>query len=192
VTFADPYCYPGTEVLRNKLDIRDPARLSVAEANVTVMALVKLGQRRIDGRYDLDHLRAFHRAIFENIYPWAGEIRTVSIAKSNLFALPEHIEPYLSGQLSRLRGENFLRNLERDIFTERLVYYFAEVNAVHPFREGNGRTQRAFFAQLAHDAGYRIHWDQLDSNRNNEASAASLNGDSSKLHLLMRGLIEAE
>jgi cell filamentation protein len=192
VTFADPYCYAGTEVLRNKLDIRDPARLSVAEANITALALIKLDQRRLDGQYDLDHLRAFHRAIFEEIYTWAGDIRTVRIAKSNLFALPEHIETYLSDELGRLPSENYLRNLERDAFVERMVYYLAEVNATHPFREGNGRTQRAFFAQLARDAGYRIRWDQLDPIRNNEASAASLNGDNSKLHSLMQDLIESE
>jgi cell filamentation protein len=192
VTFADPYVYPGTETLRNNLGIRDPGRLAVVEASITAVALTRLGQRRLDGLYDLGHLKAFHRAVFADIYPWAGEIRTVRIAKSALFALPEHIEPYLTGQLSRLAGENHLRNLRRDLFIERLTHYLAEVNAVHPFREGNGRTQRAFFGQVARDAGYEIRWDRLGPARNIEASVASLDGDNSKLHSLLRDLVESE
>jgi cell filamentation protein len=192
VTFADPYVYPGTETLRNNLGIRDPVRLAVAEASITAVSLTRLGQHHLDGSYNLDHLKAFHWAVFADLYPWAGEIRTVRIAKSALFALPEHIEPYLTGQLSRLAGENHLRNLERGLFIERLTDYLAEVNAVHPFREGNGRTQRSFFGQLARDAGYEIRWDRLDPARNIEASVASLNGDNSKLHSLLRDLVESE
>lgn len=151
----------------------------------------RLGQRRLDGSYDVSHLRAFHRAIFSDIYTWAGELRTVRIHKVGAsFGWPEHIDPYLTGQLSGLTSENYLHDLEQDRFTDRLAYYLAEVNAAHPFREGNGRTQRAFFGQLARDAGYEIRWDRLDPARNIEASAASLNGDNAKLRALMHELVE--
>ena len=65
----------------------------------------------------------------------------------------------------------------RAVFTERLTYYLGEVNAVHPFREGNGRAQRAFFEQLASDAGFILDWQHLDADRNVAASAAIVDGD---------------
>ena len=99
---ADPYVYPGTDVLRNKFNIRDADRLRVAEANVTGPKIAELGSRRLAGTYDLAHLQRFHREIFSGVYPWAGEIRSVYIAKSQLFAAPQNIGPYLRDQLDRL------------------------------------------------------------------------------------------
>lgn len=84
----DPYVYPGTDVLRNHFGIRDADRLSLVEASITTARLALLGHRSLPGRYDLDHLRAFHRAIFSDVYSWAGELRSVAIAKDQLFALP--------------------------------------------------------------------------------------------------------
>lgn len=188
---ADPYVYPGTDVLRNHLGIRDPAQLQAAEANSTGPRIALLRLRSLPGRYDLGHLQAFHRAIFSGIYPWAGEIRAVAIAKSHLFALPQHIGPYLGYQLAKLATEHHLRGLDQTRFIDRLTYYFAEVNAVHPFREGNGRTQRAFFSQLARAAGYKLAWERLDAEANIEAAIASLNGDNSKLAELLGYITEA-
>ena len=131
----DPYVYPGTDVLRNHFGIRDTDRLSVVEASITTARLAVLGHRSLPGRYDLDHLGAFHRAIFSDVYSWAGELRSVAIAKDQLFALPQHIEPYLRDQLGRLAAEDYLRTLARDGFIARTAHYLAEVNAVHPFRE---------------------------------------------------------
>src|SRR5271165_2985485 len=99
---ADPYVYPDTDILRNKFNIRDADQLRTAEANVTGPKLAALGNRRLAGNYDLRHLQRFHREIFSDIYPWAGEIRTIYIAKSQLFAAPQHIRPYLNEQLARL------------------------------------------------------------------------------------------
>ena len=110
---ADPYVYPGTDVLRNKFNIRDADRLRVVEANVTGPKIAKLGSRRLAGTYDLAHLQRFHREIFSGVYPWAGEIRSVYIAKSQLFAAPQNIRPYLRDQLDRLGAENHLRGLDQ-------------------------------------------------------------------------------
>lgn len=187
---SDPYVYPGTEILRNNFDIRDAARLEVVEANLTAVALAQLDAEGLPGGYDVAHLRAFHRVIFSDVYPWAGEIRTVQISRTVPFAPPENIEPYLSDRLRELAAETCLRGLPRGQFIVRLTHYLGEVNAVHPFREGNGRTQRAFFGQLARDAGYRIRWDRLDITRNIEASRASLSGRNLALRALLADLIE--
>ena len=185
----DPYVYPGSDVLRNKFNIRDADRLAVAEANSTGLRIAALRVRDAPGRYDLDHLRRFHREIFSGVYPWAGEIRTVAIAKTQMFALPQHIKPYLDDQFAQLAQEDHLQELSRDRFVERAAHYLGEVNAAHPFREGNGRTQRAFFGQLARDAGYDIEWGRLDPERNIEASVASLDGNDSKLRELLDDLV---
>jgi len=135
------------------------------------VTLAVLEDEPIPGRYDIAHLNAFHRRIFGDIYDWAGELRSVVIAKDDsVFALPEHIEPYLSGVLAQLAGERFLRGLDRDQFLDRFTDYHAELNAAHHFREGNGRTLRAFLGQLSHEAGYHLAWERLDPGRNAQAS----------------------
>ncbi len=149
----DPYIDPATGLLRNLLGIGDPHRLAEAEAGLTLAAIADLGVRILPGGYDLAHLQVFHREIFGDLYPWAGEIRTAGIAKTDPFCLPQHIESYSAAVFADLGNENFLRGLTRKVFLDRLTYYFAEVNAIHPFREGNGRAQRAFFHQLSRQAG---------------------------------------
>jgi cell filamentation protein len=129
----DPYVYPGSDVLINNLEIRDPRQLSVAEADITTVALATLAGEPLPGYYDIAHLQAVHRWIFGDLYPWAGELRTVTIAKdASLFALPEHIAPYLAGVLSDLANEDRLRGLQRADFVDRLAHYFAELKPFTP------------------------------------------------------------
>jgi cell filamentation protein len=101
---TDPYVYPGSDCLRNRLGIRDAKELECVEAERTSSILALLECSPIPGRYDVDHLKTFHRLVFGDIYDWAGELRTLAIAREqSLFALPEHIEPYqLRGVLARL------------------------------------------------------------------------------------------
>lgn len=186
---VDPYLDPATGVLRNRLGISDPAQLREAEAGLTLAALADLGTRTLPGGYDLPHLQAFHREIFADLYPWAGELRVVGIAKSDPFCLPQHIETYSADVFGGLAKELHLRGLTRDGFLGRVTHYFAEVNAIHPFREGNGRTQRAFFRQLSREAGWPIDWSRLDPNLNEAASKASLQGSNDALRHLLAGLL---
>lgn len=183
----DPYVDPESGVLRNRLGISDFERLREAEAGLTLAALADLGTRTLPGGYDLAHLRLFHREVFGDLYPWAGEIRVVGIAKSDPFCLPQHIETYSSDLFAALAKERHLRSLPRDEFLDRLTHYYAEVNAIHPFREGNGRAQRAFFHQLGREAGWPIDWSDLHPERNVAASMASLRGDNG----LLRALLDA-
>jgi cell filamentation protein len=186
---ADPYLDPATGLLRNVLGITDPARLREAEAGLTLAALQDLGLRTLAGGNDLPHLQAFHREIFGDLYPWAGEIRTVAIAKTDLFCLPQHIESYAGTVFGELADDKHLRGLPRERFVDRFTHYYAEINAVHPFREGNGRTQRAFFHQLAREAGWPVDWSDLDARTNVHASVASLRGDNRPLWTMLNGLI---
>jgi cell filamentation protein len=88
---VDPYLDPVSGVMRNLLGIADPGELGRVEAALSASRLVDLERRRLPGSYDVDHLRAFHRYILGDIYDWAGELRTVSIARGSVFCLPQHL-----------------------------------------------------------------------------------------------------
>jgi cell filamentation protein, protein adenylyltransferase len=185
----DPYADPVTGVLRNKLGLDTPEQLAAAEREITHAALILIRESPVRATYDLPHLCAIHRRIFDDIYEWAGQIRTVAIAQSSPFCLPQYIESSSASIFRALRGANFLQGLERGPFIERLTFYLGEVNAVHPFREGNGRTQRAFFEQLARDAGFTLNWQHLDAARNIEASAAIMRGDAEPMQKMLDTLV---
>lgn len=188
---GDPYVYPGTDVLRNTLDIRDSGALERIEANLTYLRSARLASQPIAGSYDLSHLQAFHRYLFGDLYDWAGELRTVVLAKTDLFCLPAHIESYAAEIFGKLAGEHHLSGLNRDAFIGRLAHYLGDVNALHPFRDGNGRAQRAFFAQLAADAGYRLDWALADPQRNTTASVAAMQGNEAPLRELLAEIVAA-
>jgi len=181
----DPYVYPDTDVLRNMRDIRDGDELEEFEAHLTFLRGLQLASDPIAGEYDLAHLQAFHRYLFAGLYEWAGELRTVVLAKTDLFCLPEHIESYGTEILGKLAEEDRLRGLDRELFIDRLAHYLGDVNALHPFRDGNGRAQRAFFAQLAAEAGYRLDWQLADPQRSTDASVAAMQGDEAPMRNLL-------
>src|ERR1700740_831618 len=105
----DPYVYPGTNVLRNLRDIRDREQLSTAEAIATTLRIAELERKPIAGRFDVQHLQAIHRYIFQDIYQWAGEFRTVNISKSgDPFAFKDHIISSLEKAFGELQRERYL------------------------------------------------------------------------------------
>ena len=187
---SNPYLDPTTGILRNLLGCTTDADLSRAEGEIVAARQHQLRTNRIEGRYDLDHLQAFHRHLFGDVYPWAGDLRTVDIARTVPFARWEHVQSYLDSVFDHLAAEDHRRGLDRDAFVLRLAHHLGEVNAVHPFREGNGRTQRAFFRQLAHDAGWSLHWSRIEPQENNTASEASLLGNQRPLELLIAKLVD--
>lgn len=188
----DPYLDPRTGLLRNRLNIVNTDELAAAEAELTGSRLVDLELQPLPGLYDLAHLQSFHRYIFGDIYDWAGEVRTVAIAKGGLFCLPQHMKSYAAEIFDKLSAAGHLRGRPRERFVTGLTELLADVNALHPFREGNGRTQRAFVSQLASDAGYHIDWVRIDPEENIAASAASLHGKLGPLHVMLDGLVDQE
>jgi len=113
----------------------------------------------ITGKFDSAHLRAIHRYLFQDVFPWAGDFRLVNLAKGNsAFGPVMHIAAALDDALVKLSRENLLTGLPAPIFAQRAAFYLGEINAIHPFREGNGRTQREFIRQLALHAGHPLSW----------------------------------
>ncbi|WP_411431381.1 Fic/DOC family protein [Actinokineospora spheciospongiae] len=114
------------------------------------------------GEYNSQHLQAFHRHLFRDVYDWAGDFRTVDISKGNVrFAHWNYLNDSVSAVLGQLKDDYWLANLRRDHFIKRLAFYYGELNVCHPFREGNGLTQRAFLRQLSASAGWRLDWTEL-------------------------------
>lgn len=170
---TDPYLVPGTKCLGNKLGFTDPAELRDVEARLVSIRDVELARETLPGEYNLTHLQAFHRALFRDVYSWAGEIRTVNISKDrSMFAVWQFVEDATSSLLARLQDDRWLIGASRDHFVERLAFYYGELNVCHPFREGNGRTQRAFLRQLSAAAGWRLDWSAL--NRADNVAASEL------------------
>jgi cell filamentation protein len=181
---TDPYALPNG-VLRNKLALTDPQDLAAAEADITRARLTQLSAGPLPGGYDLAHLQGFHARIFGDLYAWAGELRTVDIAKYTSFCRAAHLQTYADEVFGRLRSGNQLRGLQREDFIPRLAELYGDLNALHPFREGTGRTQRAFLAQLSADAGHELLWAGLDPDLNREASIKSYSGDNSLLEAML-------
>jgi cell filamentation protein len=175
---SDPYAYPGSSVLRNLPGIRDERDLAEFELFHTVSRARELSTRPTRGDYNLKHLQAIHRYLFQDVYSWAGQLRTVDITKANSpFAHHAFITVEAQRLATELAAENRLRGLDQPRFVQRLAYHWGEWNALHPFREGNGRALREWTRQLAGTAGYDFQQHRIDPDQWNRASAASFDGN---------------
>jgi cell filamentation protein len=172
---ADPYCYPGTTILKNIIGIRDPAALNDFEAVSTAQ---RSDEPLPDGRLSIRHYRAIHHHLFQDVYAWAGAFRTVRIGKDgNAFCYPENIATEMKKLFSDLERKRRLAGLSRDAFANGATQFLATLNAIHPFREGNGRAQTTFLALLADHAGHPLNLDRLVPEVFLAAMVASFHGD---------------
>jgi cell filamentation protein len=115
------------------------------------MREVQLLRKPLRRTFDLEHLRALHGWLFQDVYEWAGAIRSVAITKGrSVFARPLFIEEQARIISERLHSENLLRHASVNELPAWLASYYGDLNALHPFREGNGRTQRFFFSSSPH------------------------------------------
>ncbi len=177
-------------VLRNLLGITDAKTLSEAEADFTRRRIRELEAHPVQGEFDLAHLQAIHRHIAQDLVSWAGELRDVDIAKQQMFCPVENLRSYADEIFRRLAIRKHLRGLTRDEFVSQLTSFYGDVNALHPFREFNGRTQRVFFGQLAHNANWHIAWNRLNPEENISASIASFKGQEAPMRTMFDGLVE--
>jgi cell filamentation protein len=168
---GDPYVYPGTRILRNKEDIRDADELARFERLMTAQRLREgLPNVELSAR----GYRALHRHLFQDVYDWAGHDRTVEIAKGeSLFCLPQFIGPELNKRFAAIKSEHYLMALMPAKFAGRAAEHISELNAIHPFREGNGRTCRAFLVVWGRVAGHRVQMQRINPGEWNDASRES-------------------
>ncbi len=170
------YCYPPDyTVLRNRLDIRDAPALEVAERELVAQRLLEPVPA---GDFELDHLKAIHRHLFQDVYAWAGEVRTVEIAKDGSRFQPRRfIETGMADIHRRIVAAGYFAGLGPDGFAEGSGPVLGDVNHVHSFREGNGRTQLQYLKLLAARAGHVLDLTRIDRAAWLNASRRSNAGD---------------
>lgn len=188
------YCYPGTDVLINQFDLHDEDKLKEIEAVYSVYRLSELAVRPPFDPVDREAFLEMHRWILQDIYPFAGKLREEMISKgSSAFAHPTHLDAQLTKVFEELALEQYLKNLPRSLFIERLAYFLSELNALHPFREGNGRTVREFARQLAANAGYRLDWEKIPGTADIiNAFVDSFNSNNDRLEQLLDEIISKQ
>ena len=151
------YCYENTDILKNKLNIKDKEKLYDYVRNIFLTSLFILSLIEIIVKFDIFLFTNIHKFLFEDIYNFAGLFRSENIAKGNFrFAEWEYIEQELIKLLDELKAEKYLEGLTKQELAKKLAYYMAELNVLHPFREGNGRAIREFIRELAMKNGYEL------------------------------------
>lgn len=175
------YCYKGTDVLINKLNITNDEDLYNAERELVAFRVSAFNDSPLKGNFDFKYLKDIHKYLFQDVYRWAGDIRNCNIAKQDLFCLTDHIESFGNDIFNKLKKEKYFFEYDNDTTLDKLVELFADINAMHPFREGNGRSQRVFIESLAKINGINLDLTNVSKMDMIVASHESINGDYKKL-----------
>ena len=155
-------CYPGTTCLVNKLGIQDELALAETEAAVVLGKASLLDQQPIPGVFDFEHYKRIHQFLFCDLYDWAGQIRTINLSKKGTAFVPAaEIESCAVACFKRL-AEFSGEGMSHRELAEEVADFYHTVNMLHPFREGNGRTQRIFFTQWIRSLGYDFDLSSVD------------------------------
>jgi len=169
------YCYPDSNVLKNKLNIRDNKLLKTAEEEITLIKQMELLKNPIKGNFSKAHLMNIHKFIFEDIYPFAGKIRREQISKADtMFYPPNLIDRELDKVFAKIKEKNMLKETDKEKVFDNLAYVMAELNIIHPFRDGNGRSIREFIRLMAKRMGYDLNWGNVDKEELLESSTLSV------------------
>lgn len=181
------YCYPDTDTLINRLNIHDAGRLLEAETGLVSIRLYQLQKHPVKGSFDFAHLCNIHHHIFQDVYDWAGELRTVNIAKKSLFCLVQHMTGYAQTIFPAYYNDCMRAKDNPEEFIHVLAEHYADLNALHPFREGNGRSQREFCRELCLKCGYLFDLTNTCRDEMLQASIDSLEkGDNTGLETIFR------
>jgi cell filamentation protein len=181
---SDPYLYLGTDVLKNVPGLRNARQLAAFEATKTAQRIYEISRKPLPGNFDTAHLKAIHKHVFQDVFPWAGEFRTTMLGNAErigqppIWFTPPHLLEHEAQRIfDSLHRMNFLRGLGRMEFSADAALLLAQINKLHPFREGNGRTQRLFLEALAHAAGHQLYFDVVSRERMIQASIDANQGN---------------
>jgi cell filamentation protein len=167
----DPYLYKDVPVLRNRFDIKDEKKLKQVEADITAVTLMAVDNAVKSLPFDFSRLCAIHKHVFEDVYDWAGNVRTIPIVKGEpilssdtvRYSQPDDIKRDAQKTLTELNSVNWPK-----LSTHKTAEKFAKLTAAlwqsHPFREGNTRTTIAFATQFAEAHGFRMDKSLLKEN----------------------------
>lgn len=192
-TVQSIYCYPDSDVLKNKLNIHDHSELKQAEEEFVAVKQLVLLQDPIKGRFTMSHLLRIHRFLFEDVYPFAGRLRREQISKGNTtFYPPNLIERELRRVFQKVHEMDMLHETDQQTQIQHLSYVMAELNIIHPFREGNGRSIRELIRCMALEYGLSINWGNTDRDTLIDAAIASVDDDMAFCNVLKQCLESEE
>jgi cell filamentation protein len=180
----EDYLYPpnaaGVQILRNKPGLTEFGEWFQAERGLTFLRQQQLiaEPALVPRTFDTAHWKAIHHHLFQDMYEWAGEFRMVNIGKDGHgFAPADQLELYSEEILGQVRAANMFAGWDRAGVVEHLSYTMQAINIIHPFREGNGRTQRILSEHIAEHAGYVLDWHRIDPEEQNRMMAAAFEGE---------------
>ena len=175
-----PLCYIGTSILINKAGLQNQDELDQFEQ---LMFLTRSEEPLPDGALDYAHYKRIHRHFFQDVYDWAGKPREIRTSKGgNLFCLPEYIDTGMNGLFAQLADEDHLSQIvQPQLFAKRAAHYIAEINAIHPFREGNGRCQLTLLDILLDVSGFGMNEDHIEPEHFMDAMITSFLGNNEPL-----------
>lgn len=192
-TVQSIYCYPDSNVLKNKLNIRDLRELKDVEEKFVAIKQLVLLQKPIPGRFTINHLLRIHRFLFEDVYPFAGHIRREQISKGEtLFFPPDLIKRELRRVFGEIHETGMLQEKKPQSQIQHLSHVMAELNIIHPFREGNGRSIREFIRCMAQVYGLTLNWGNADQDTMMDAAIASVYDDMAFCEILHQCLESGE
>ena len=188
---SEGYCYLGTDILVNKLGIKNDNALIIAEREITSLKMLMLYNVPKNENLNFDALCKIHKHIFEDLYEWAGKIRKGDFfSKGNsIFCRGQYIIENANIIMDNLLKENYLKEYEKPEFIERMAYYMGEINALHPFRDGNGRTSREYFRQLSLNANYMLDFSKIEKDELLNADIEAFNGNYNRLIKVLKKTI---
>ncbi|MBO4867329.1 MAG: Fic family protein [Ruminococcus sp.] len=190
-TVQSLYCYPDSDVLKNKLNIKNSDELKQAEEEITALKQYMLMESPIKGRFTKTQLINIHRFLFEDIYPFAGHIRREQISKGDTIFFPPHlINQELDKVFSKLHSDNMLHETNRKCQIKHLSYIMSELNIIHPFREGNGRSIREMIRCMALHYGFLLDWSQVDRDTMLNAAVRSVVDGMAFNEIIVKCIIE--
>ena len=192
-TVQSIYCYPDSNVLKNKLNIRDLRELKDVEEKFVAIKQLVLLQKPIPGRFTINHLLRIHRFLFEDVYPFAGHIRREQISKGEtLFFPPDLIKRELRRVFGEIHETGMLQEKKPQSQIQHLSHVMAELNIIHPFREGNGRSIRELIRCMAQVYGLTLNWGNADQDTMMDAAIASVYDDMALCEILHQCLESGE
>lgn len=184
-------CYPNTTVLINRFDIRNQKQLSLVEQKLVTGLAAQLEQEVTFENVNFAFYKGLHKALFGDLYDWAGTVRKITISKKGtVFCRAEAIEQIADACFSRLKQQNYLNGLNREAFIDKLTALYDDLNMLHPFREGNGRTLRLFITLLVKNTGRKIFFDRCDADLLTIATIHAAQGAKDLLYQVFSDIIE--
>ena len=183
-------CYPNTTVLINKLGIQDQSELNSVERQFVLLKSSQAEQETIFKNIDFNFYKELHKQLFGDLYEWAGTVRRMNISKKGtIFCNFEDIERIGTLKFQRLAEQNYLKGLTKSRFIDELTEFYHDMNMLHPFRKGNGRTLRLFITLLVRNAGYTLNFSDCDNDLLMIATIKAAQGDFSLLKEVFSELV---